>query len=395
MNEDLLSIIIDYSWDFFSDKFKFRFLNEFSNSKKINNKIIKKIKWNDSSIYNTVFSFITILFAEKYKNYINWNLVENYNYNYDFLKEENLSKFAKFVNWEKFGGFFNYDFNELSEKFIRNHHNDIKNWDLISSNPNLSENFIEEFKNFINWDKVSLNPNLTEKFIHKFKYLFDWNKVVKNRNFSEEFIKKNINRIPDNSISTKNNKKVPHYILNEYGNKFDWYVLAWNRNISDELLLKYKENIGKYHWDVVFKRNKISEDSIIKIYKEFNLYNFSYGSYTPLSALQNINVSDKFINIYLGKFSWKQISFCENLSFSFIKKNKNFLYWKIISMIYANKMDDKFINEFEYFIEWKQISIHRKIFSTDFVKKYIGKIHWNKVSKKKKQMRKNYLREKK
>ena len=61
------------------------------------------------------------------------------------------------------------------------------NWQYISINQNLSEEFIREFKDDVNWHNISCNQNLSEEFIREFKEYVNWKYISRYQNLSEKF----------------------------------------------------------------------------------------------------------------------------------------------------------------------------------------------------------------
>jgi uncharacterized protein YnzC (UPF0291/DUF896 family) len=64
------------------------------------------------------------------------------------------------------------------------------NWDEISENQNLSEEFIEKFKDKVYWERISRKQKLSEEFIEKFKDKVYWDVISVVQKLSEEFIEK-------------------------------------------------------------------------------------------------------------------------------------------------------------------------------------------------------------
>lgn len=65
------------------------------------------------------------------------------------------------------------------------------NWNDISKYRELSENFIEKFKDYIDWNEISRHQILSEDFIEKHKDNLEWGSISSNQILSEDFIKRN------------------------------------------------------------------------------------------------------------------------------------------------------------------------------------------------------------
>ncbi len=116
----------------------------------------------------------------------------------------------------------------LSEEFIREF-KDKLDWLLISEHQKLSMEFIEEFlENYLYLDHLFAYQKLSESFIEKHAhYKSDWEKISLNQNLSKEFIIKHFDKLHLNClVKNKNFKFVVEDIL---------------LNINGEIL-SFKEN---------------------------------------------------------------------------------------------------------------------------------------------------------
>lgn len=77
-------------------------------------------------------------------------------------------------------------FDKIIKKYGENL--DFFDWQDISENEKLSEDFIEEFKDKLNWDLISLKQSLSKKFIIKYKDSVNWNILINKSENKEKFI---------------------------------------------------------------------------------------------------------------------------------------------------------------------------------------------------------------
>lgn len=72
------------------------------------------------------------------------------------------------------------------EDFVRKNKETLNkiDWENISKNKNLTENFIREFENNIDWFYISGFQNLSEDFLLEFKNKIYWNNIAYNKNLS-------------------------------------------------------------------------------------------------------------------------------------------------------------------------------------------------------------------
>lgn len=68
-------------------------------------------------------------------------------------------------------------------------------WREISSDPNLSEEFIEKYSSKINWYELSVHYPMTEQFIEKYCNKVNWFAVCRHQKLSEDFIEKHSDRV--------------------------------------------------------------------------------------------------------------------------------------------------------------------------------------------------------
>lgn len=73
-------------------------------------------------------------------------------------------------------------------------------WNQISRQPDLSEDFIREYEKQINWDILLLSQNKSEKinesFVENLKDVIDWSAVARSQLLSFSFIKQHLPRLP-------------------------------------------------------------------------------------------------------------------------------------------------------------------------------------------------------
>lgn len=96
------------------------------------------------------------------------------------------------------------------ENFVREHKNMNFDWDNISKNSKLSENFIKEFKHKVNWKKISQFQTLSEQFIEEMKDYVTWDKIAKYQKLSPEFKK-----VFANKLKAVKKEKTEYYDVND------------------------------------------------------------------------------------------------------------------------------------------------------------------------------------
>jgi len=89
--------------------------------------------------------------------------------------------------------------NRIPELIIvaRHRDNDFEelNWREISSDPNLTEEFIETYKNDLNWYELSCQYPMSEEFMERYIGKINWSAICSNQKLSEEFVERHEEKI--------------------------------------------------------------------------------------------------------------------------------------------------------------------------------------------------------
>jgi hypothetical protein len=146
----------------------------------------------------------------------------------------------------------------------------------ISRYQNLSEEFINQYKDKLEWKNITIYQNLSEKFIEKYSKKIIWNFIPIRQTVSYKFIKKNINRFNWINISK---------ILFKVSNLNDYKI---------KLI-----NIKKFvKWEIfVKKKTKISNEFYILFHNE--LQDINNNDITKL-LFNKINVVNDLKHIILN-----------------------------------------------------------------------------------------------
>lgn len=119
------------------------------------------------------------------------------------IMENKMEQNDKTITWEKY---YNPDF-------------DWNNWRMYVYDI-LSEEFIEEFQDYLNWNYISAYQKLTCEFISRFANKVNWSIILKYYlEFDEEFIRNHIHFFDKEAIDT--------------------LKIYWNKRLSDEFKEEY------------------------------------------------------------------------------------------------------------------------------------------------------------
>ena len=118
---------------------------------------------------------------------------------------------------------------EISEDFIREH-KDWLNWIIMSYRRNLSESFIREYKDLLSWWVISHTQKLSEDFIREFKDLVNWSWISLRQELSEDFIREFKDLVDLGAISFA--QKLSDAFIEEFK---DYYIeTQWGRVLASE-----------------------------------------------------------------------------------------------------------------------------------------------------------------
>lgn len=142
------------------------------------------------------------------------------------------------------------------EIFIREFHNNFDSgvWDTISYDGSFSDNFLNEFQEYINWDIICYY-NLSEDSIRKFKHKVNWDHVSQ-KALSEDFAREFQDQINWDILSEvyANLGKLSESFIIEFQEKLSWDVISCQK-LSQKFIHEFKD---KLDWKQVVKNNKLS-----------------------------------------------------------------------------------------------------------------------------------------
>ena len=199
---------------------------------------------------------------------------------------------------------------------------------------NVTEMTLTELENYVvsyeavDWVIVSMNPNLTEEFIEQHTKKVAWYFISKYQKLSEGFIEKHADEV-------------------------DWERISKYQNLSEEFIEKHADEVG---WACISKYQKLSEEFIEKHANEVN--------WNCISAYQKL--SEKFIKKHADEVDWECISTYQKLSEEFIEKHADEVDWHWISMY--QKLSERFIEKYADILNMSRINDSWNYKSKDFKK---------------------------
>ena len=120
-------------------------------------------------------------------------------------------------------------------------------WESISIDQKLSDDFIRIFQDYIDWYWVSIYQKLSEEFIREFQGKIEWFLISRYQKLSEEFIK-------------------------EFQFKLDWDEISLYQKLSPEFINEFYLNIDKDNWlykSTEFKKKQIIDCGLYECHEDY------------------------------------------------------------------------------------------------------------------------------
>ena len=145
----------------------------------------------------------------------------------------------------------------LNEELGTNYESlDKVNWEYISKNQKLSEDFIREFQDKVDWYYISRYQKLSEDFIREFQDRVDWEYISQYQKLSEDFIRK-------------------------FPNNVKWYNISRYQKLSEDFINECKLKINKDNW--LYKSTEFKKEQIVKC----RLYECHDNYFIAYKAIRN------------------------------------------------------------------------------------------------------------
>lgn len=149
---------------------------------------------------------------------------------------------------------------ELTDQMIIKYSNFL-NWNVLSGTYNFSLDFLQCWEDKINWPIYSSNPHITEQIIRYYKDKLLWMNVIIAHNFDLDFVREFKDYI-DFSFMIRNSNEIGILIniINEFKEKFDqkdWEYISYFNSLNDCFIEKNIERLNLDQVQKHCKQNKI------------------------------------------------------------------------------------------------------------------------------------------
>lgn len=198
------------------------------------------------------------------------------------------------------------------------------NWSSICETEKLSEEFMNEFSEYLEWNTIVVHQKLSEVFIYRYENELDWTLISEYQKLSEVFMSENCEDL-------------------------DWFKLGYAQKMSDEFIIKHQEDID---WEAlldsvsIFKRKPFSEN----VLRECSIY-LDETCWESLTD-EIWELSEYFIREFFNNFDIDLLSnslcFNGNVSISFIEEN----YYRLNMDVVIEHCDDLSIGFLERYYNY-------------------------------------------
>ena len=181
------------------------------------------------------------------------------------------------------------------------------NWKLISSNPSITFDIVEEFYDDIDWHSLSSNPAINLLILERFQYKLNWGRISMNSSLTPEMIE----LFPDKDwewghLGTSAIIGISIDFINRFPEKewhWGYFGLSMHLDLSN-LIVIYDDIKDKLVWG----RNGISRNRSLTSNIIDHFYNkpFHFGLGGVSS---NLGISVNMIKKYKNKLDWDTLRY--------------------------------------------------------------------------------------
>jgi len=146
--------------------------------------------------------------------YLDWYTISELN-----LSEQFIDKYKDKIDWYRY-----LAYHKVTEEFI--------------------EKYVSQWPNLFKWSYVIKTQKLTEEFLEKHSSEFDgydWNNLWVCQSVSLEFIQKHMDMVNWKRISEY--QKLPEWFIEKYSDEVDWHAISISQKLSPEFITRHIDKI--------------------------------------------------------------------------------------------------------------------------------------------------------
>lgn len=179
----------------------------------------------------------------------------------------------------------------------------------------------------IDWESISKIKNLSTKFIRKYKDKVDWKIICRFQKLNDKFILKYFYELPQPELLSyqKLSENIIERVLQQISSYYknigfsdETYTILCNQKLSEDMIRKYMY-IFKDYLNIVFSRQHVSEAFIEEFVFVKDNSSWIKDNWRNISYYQIL--SESFIEKHKDNVDWNNIAARQKLSLSFIKKH--------------------------------------------------------------------------
>lgn len=322
-------------------------------------------------------------------------------------------------------------------KMIREEDPASLDWNMLCMTEDFSEEFMEEFSDYMKWDKISKYQLMSPAFMQKHIAELDSRNFTEYQNLSESFMEENSEFIYWPSVPTAQKDASLGFIASHVGEGkqttweevldtktpseddlrrlatiIDWSLVCENVSMSIEFM---EEMIDYLVWDKVVENQELTSEFLDAhdAQLDWNLVSKYQTCMTDqqmknhkneidwATACRTQTMSEELMSTYPSRIDWNTASQYQKMSLPFIQRFKDKVNWTNIIQ-YQSGITMAFIEEHKYYADWSAVSrfvtlsesyidSHKEKLdwtaicscqklSEQFIKDHLDKIDWNGVS---------------
>jgi hypothetical protein len=202
-------------------------------------------------------------------------------------------------------------------------------------------------------------------------FSWDFQQLCSNKNFNMEIILSNQDLFNDwNSISYNNNLTI-NIILQNLHKDLNWFSISSNSNITMDIVEQYKElpwdRQGLSFNDNIIKHNMKKSSETIKLYDIYKIY--KHKNFNVSKFLSNIKKDNRL------KYYMKGLSSNSNVNSKDIENNIDLDWdWNLVSK--NINLSSEFIQKYIYKLNWENLSLNPTI-DIDFIESTLNDLPWD------------------
>lgn len=133
----------------------------------------------------------------------------------------------------------------LQSRLSRNYRNDTI-WANVSASGDIDIDFIRQFKDRLNWKNLCWNHNVnfTEEFIEEFADYIDWRNVSNSVSLPDKLIFKYADKLYFNQMAKWNCWNLSEAVVDRFGDQMDWGYISFKMTMSNSFIKRHRNKLG-------------------------------------------------------------------------------------------------------------------------------------------------------